>query len=67
MEGLVNEIVQKTGLTREQASNAAKAGVDFLKERLPSGTGSSIDGVLARETIGETVGSIASKIKGVFR
>jgi hypothetical protein len=66
MEALVNEIVERTALTRDEASVAARVAVDFIKERVPATTASRIDGVFAGEAVGETVSEIAGKIKGAF-
>lgn len=67
MEALVNEIIEKTGLTRDQAMMAARITVDYIKDRVPSDTASQIDGVLTRESVEETAKSIAGKIEGVFK
>lgn len=67
MEALINEIVERTGLTREQAADAAKVAVNYVKERVPSPVASQIDGILTGESVGEKVSEIVGKIEGTFR
>ncbi len=67
MEALINMIVERTGLTRDQASLAARMSVDFVKQRVPSETASRIDGMMAGESISESARSIMGRIEETFR
>ena len=67
MEALINAIVERTGLTRDQAAQAARVTVDFVKERVPTQTASRIDGILTGEAVSETARDILGKIEGTFR
>jgi nucleoid DNA-binding protein len=46
MEELVNLIVKKTGISKEQAQTAVKTVLDFLKQKLPAPIASQVDGAL---------------------
>jgi hypothetical protein len=67
MDALINEIVERTALTRDEASLAARVAVDFIKKRVPTTTASRIDGIFVGESVGETVSEITGKIEGTFR
>lgn len=74
MDQLVNYVTEKTGLNREQAQSAAQAVVTFIKEKLPAGMASQLDGIVGGSTTGGTTGSapsggmgdIGGKIGGMF-
>lgn len=67
MDALIDEIVTRTGMTRDMAARAAQVTINFLKDRLPSQASSQIDGVLFGEQVGATAERIAGTIKGTFR
>ena len=46
MEELVNLIVKKTGISKEQAQTAVKTVLDFLKQKLPAPIAAQVDGAL---------------------
>ena len=46
MDQLVDVVVQRTGLPRDQAEHAAQAVIEFLKDRLPGSIASQVDTVL---------------------
>lgn len=46
MDALVDELIQKMGMTREQAEQAAKITINFLQKWMPSGTSGHIDTAL---------------------
>jgi hypothetical protein len=52
MNELVNIIVQKTGISQENAQRAAQAAIDFLKSKLPAPIASHVDAVLAGDLSG---------------
>ncbi len=66
MDALIDEIVAKTGMTRDMAAQAASTSVDYLKQRLPSSVGSQIDGVLFGEQARTGAEQVTGTIKGVF-
>ncbi len=46
MDELVNVVVQKTGLSQDQAKAAANAVIGYLKSKLPAPVAGQIDSVL---------------------
>lgn len=47
MDQLTQFVSQKTGLSQDQANQAAQAVIDFLKSKLPGPIASQLDGLLA--------------------
>ncbi len=47
MDELINVVVQRTGLSQEQASQAVTAVIGFLKTKLPAPIAAHLDGILA--------------------
>jgi hypothetical protein len=47
MNELIILIVQKTGISQENAQKAAQTVIDFLKTKLPAPVASQVDAVLA--------------------
>ncbi|HEX8269374.1 MAG TPA: hypothetical protein VF581_05740 [Flavobacterium sp.] len=43
MEALIKMVVDKTGISHEQAATAVTTVVGFLKDKLPAGIGSHLD------------------------
>ena len=73
MDELVNAVVQKTGMSQEDAQKAVLAVLDFLKTRLPSPIAGHLDAFLsggARGGLsvleGEAESLIKSKLGGIF-
>ena len=61
MNELVNFVVQKTGLSQEDAQKAVAAAMDFLKTKLPAPIASHIDGFLAGGTEGGALGALEAE------
>ena len=53
MDQLVNAVMEKTGLPREQAQQAVTTVLAFLKERLPGPMAAQIDTVLGAGQMGD--------------
>jgi hypothetical protein len=47
MNELINLVVQRTGLSQEDAQKAVTAVIDFLKTKLPPQIASHLDGLIA--------------------
>ena len=47
MEELIKQVVQKTGISEDQAKQAVKTVLDFLKQKLPAPIAAQLDGVLS--------------------
>ncbi len=63
MDELVKTVAQKTGLSEDQARQAAQATIDFLKSKLPPPIDSQIDNVLKG---GGSMGDMAKGVGGMF-
>ncbi len=63
MQQLIDIIVQKTGISPENAQKAAQAAVDFLKGKLPAPIASQVDAVLSGDMSG-IAGQAGDMLKG---
>ena len=63
MNELINIIVQKTGISQEQAQKAAQAAIEFIKGKLPAPIASQVDAVLAGNMSG-VAGQAGEMLKG---
>lgn len=63
MNELINLIVQKTGISQENAQKAAQTAIDFLKTKLPAPIASQVDAVLAGDMSG-IAGQAGEMVKG---
>jgi hypothetical protein len=63
MNELINLIVQKTGISQENAQKAAQTAVDFLKSKLPAPVAGQVDAVLAGDMSG-IAGQAGEMLKG---
>jgi hypothetical protein len=54
MNELINIIVQKTGISQENAQKAVQVTVDFLKSKLPAPIAAQVDSFLSGGGIGLT-------------
>ena len=66
MNELVRLIMEKTGVTEEQAAKAAETAAGFIKDRLPSNLGSQVDNILGSGKSEGTLGGITRKAGSVF-
>ena len=46
MQDLINQIVDKTGVTGQQAKDAADMAVGWVKDKLPEGVRDTVSGIL---------------------
>ena len=63
MNELINLIVQKTGISQENAQKAAQTVIDFVKTKLPAPVAGQVDAVLAGDMSG-IVGQAGEMLKG---
>ena len=63
MNELINLIVQKTGISQEQAQKAAQAAIEFIKSKLPPGMSGQVDAMLAGDMSG-VAGQAGDMLKG---
>lgn len=69
MDELVQQVVEKTGISEEQARGAIETVANFLKEKLPESVSPYVDQALgmAGSAAGNVdIGSVASAIGGLF-
>ena len=64
MDELVNQVAQRTGLSQDQARQAADAELAFLKDKLPAPIASQIDGLLSGQSGQANPGDIAGQALG---
>jgi hypothetical protein len=65
MNALINQVVQRTGLSEDKARAAVDTVVSFLKERAPAGLSGQIDALVSGGE-GSGAGGVASKIGGML-
>ena len=63
MNELVNLVVQKTGLSQDNAQKAVQTVIDFLKAKLPAPLAGQVDAVLSGDTSG-IAGQAGDMLKG---
>lgn len=68
MDQIIKMITEKTGISNEQAETAVNVVTDFLKEKLPTGMGNQLDGLLKGDTssLGNMADGIKDSLGGVF-
>ncbi|WP_026977382.1 hypothetical protein [Flavobacterium tegetincola] len=68
MEQIIKMITEKTGISNEQAATAVNVVTDFLKDKLPAGMGSQLDGLLKGDTsgLGDLAGGLKDGLGGMF-
>lgn len=73
MDELINIVVQKTGLSPEDARKAVEAVVNALKSKLPGPIASHLDGLVAggvsgeaSTLAGEAEAAVMGKLGGMF-
>jgi hypothetical protein len=62
MDELVNMVVQKTGISQDQAKAAVKVVVDYFKQKLPAPISGQIDALLS----GSATGDVGKTLGGLF-
>ena len=66
MDELVKLVVEKTGISEEQAQGAVDTVLDYLKDKLPAPIAGQIDGVIAGEGSTGSVEDITKGVGGLF-
>ncbi len=61
MDELVNLVVQKTGISQDQALQAVNVVLGFLKERLPAPVAAQVDGVVNNSGVTGAIGGLFGK------
>jgi hypothetical protein len=66
MDDLVKVIVEKTGLSVDDAKGAAQAAVDFIKSRLPESMAGYVDTALNSGMIDDVANQAGNLLGGLF-
>jgi uncharacterized protein (DUF2267 family) len=61
MDELVKLVVQKTGISEDQARQAVTTVIGFLKERLPAPIAAQVDGVINNPGVAGALGGLFNK------
>ncbi len=61
MDELVNLVVQKTGISQDQARQAVNVILGFLKDRLPAPVAAQVDGVVNNSGVTGSIGGLFGK------
>lgn len=66
MDELVNLVVERTGISEEQAQGAVDTVLDYLKDKLPAPIAGQIDGLIGGEGASGSVEDITKGVGGLF-
>lgn len=61
MQELIQELVDKTGLTEEKAQQVATTALNFIKSKLPSGIADKLEGIVSGQF---DVSSLSGNVEG---
>jgi uncharacterized protein (DUF2267 family) len=67
MDELVKVVMEKTGLSEEQATQAVEVVMDFLKQRLPSPMASRLDDILESDAAAQGLDQLAKGLGGLLK
>jgi uncharacterized protein (DUF2267 family) len=65
MDELIKQVVQKAGVSEDQAQQAVETVLDFLKEKLPAPIATQIEAVLSGGEMPD-LGDIGKKLGGLL-
>ena len=66
MDELIKLVVQRTGITEEQAKQAVETVLGFLKDKLPAPIAGQIDGLLEGGGLSGGLGGITGGLGGML-
>ncbi len=66
MDELVNTIVQKTGISQDQAKQAVTMTLDFVKQKLPPQVAGQVDALMSGGEAGKIAGDAANMLGGMM-
>jgi len=69
MDEIIKMVVAKTGISEANARSAVDVVISQLKNRLPAGMGSQLDGVLGDKSSGDSsspMDGLSDKLGGMF-
>ena len=66
MDQLVQQVVERTGISQEQAQQAVQVVMGFLREKLPAPIASQVDGLLGAQQAGNVADQAMGALGGMF-
>lgn len=67
MDELVNQVVQKTGISQDQANQAVQTVIGYLKNKLPGPVASQLDSLMGGQSVaGGVAGQAGQALGGMF-
>lgn len=66
MNDIIQRLVDKSGLSEEQAASAVQTVVGFIKEKLPAPIAAQVESIVGGAGGGEAMSSIGSAVGGMF-
>ena len=61
MDELIKRVMQKAGISEDQARQAVSAVINYLKERLPAPIAAQVDGALSNQGVAGALGGLFGK------
>ena len=66
MDQLVQQVVERTGISHEQAQQAVQVVMGFLREKLPAPIASQVDGLLGMQQASGVADQAMGALSGMF-
>jgi uncharacterized protein (DUF2267 family) len=66
MDEIVKQITERTGISADQAREAAQTVVNYLKTKLPEPIASQVDAALSGSMIGDVASQALGGLGGMF-
>jgi uncharacterized protein (DUF2267 family) len=66
MDELVNVVMEKTGLSEEQATQAVETVIAYLKKKLPAPIASRLDDILESDATAQGIDQLAKGLGGLL-
>ncbi len=68
MEKIINLVTEKAGISKDQAEKAVETVVTYLKDKMPGGLGSQVEGFLkGRSSVEGATAGLGDKVGGMFK
>lgn len=66
MDQIVQQVVDRTGISHEQAQQAVQVVMGFLREKLPAPVASQVDSLLGGQPTGDVAQQAMGALGGMF-
>ncbi len=67
MDELIKQVVEKTGISTEQAQTAVNTVISFLKTKLPEPIAGQLENLAGGQSSGGGLGDLASQAGSLFK